>query len=1380
MSKSRLVTGEAAFGHSIDSLPLVMTSPSSSAVQENPNEISQKSTSTGKVNMKALFGNLDKQRKEAEEAATRAKKKNLSANRGDKVAAALKGRSSKINSDFLLKDEEKVHVPPQPLKRSRFKKLAKTQILLARFRKEMKEPEAERIRRCAEEEESKILRRDESKYFGGEALLRYKATLRRLANQRNNHYVPPRAADADTADVKKPYTGRIELPKRVLSPRSQYVEEVVKSNGLPLPLVLRKDGNPHAVNFAHKGLGDTKIIPILHIIDKLPAVAEINFCDNRLTDESLSMLTTKLERLKMLTHLDLSYNDIDDSAKDIMDYLVSKRCTLKTLVMDGADVDDVECAHIADAMKHNSSIQTLSLSHNKIGEMELLNVVNPDLITGGEGMGDMLMHNVVLTELDLSWNSIRLESAETLADAIAHNKTLEKLRLQHNTFANKGTQRLGAALRVNTSLKTLDLSFNALIPRSAATLAYNLIYNNTLVELNLNGNKLGSVGAQGVVGAMQRSKGEDRTLYISFKDTHSKLHDKTVFNPKEPSGTWEVNLDEPYGRMVMEECVFLANNKAGCKISRLELNNRNIPLEQKEVEEQGDNQRFSSTDFLKKAKDFCRALLVDCNLKMAATVLRPMLQSFRFSIQNDLLSRIIDRIYENWNAKVAKARDRGTMEDMPVLEDVLLMEVFQGLFQIADDDHSGLVTIDELMKIMDEVGVPVDRYKAARIMRDFDVDDSGTIDADEFSMAMIKEFCNMDQPKKTVVEKATGQPWVIPEKGKLKIKMEFECANPASEDIPEEDSIDRIIAAIKGASTPEEREAIFENACRSPYYYLTTQHAQLIFDEIKKHSDNILEIVRPILPQMVNPQHAMRFIDSNFNEAGKLALRVRMGPMYCAYMGNPSGHYTFDLKHIENRIAGQKLAAMSKSMEQLCEHMGVHTSQKGNRTAFRNECLEEQSIRTAPKWWASPPDAGKISFDFASTDRPPEGSRSISDSRMRGLIRKLDLPSIAPLHEILAEKDRIEREKKAAEAAERAKRRERERQAKLAQARKQAKNRQLSSSDLEDLLNSAGGSSRPASRQESGRNSPTGSLADEMSQTDVMSLVGGASVSEVSVGDESAQDSLEAQHLIEESAIPAVLTTGKTREAFCSIMESSHHYFDWYPRERQRDVSRPGYDPDNSRPSTPEDMSHDPPLPHHHKSRFSVIFPYAYFKLLQLQIALPNIFLSVSQVMELLHYFPSDDFMKVQVLVSCFNRIIDIKNIHRIVYDEGVFSMDDRIEAEHRLGILNLFNPMEPNRAFRLDLRRWDHRETAKILVRLAQEEPGDNWVDPTYRWAKYDLPVPGWVLPGPWAQPDPDGPRTHGWLCLTYSSTAPGCQPNMNARRRLRGKVLAGLKKLV
>ena len=238
------------------------------------------------------------------------------------------------------------------------------------------------------------------------------------------------------------------------------------------------------------------------------------------------------------------------------------------------------------------------------------------------------------------------------------------------------------------------------------------------------------------------------------------------------------------------------------------------------------------------------------------------------------------------------------------------------------------------------------------------------------------------------------------------------------------------------------------------------------------------------------------------------------------------------------------------------------------------------------------------------------------------------------------------------------------------------------------------------------------------------------------------------------------------------------------PKERQRDVSRMGYNPDpDFVPTTPRELSAGEPPP---KRKVPKIYPYAYRKILELQVMMPTIFLTVHQVAELLAYFPAEGYLKVQVILSVFSHIVDVENFATI-YD-FLLSRDEQAEVIHRLGILNIFDPMDPDREYRLDLRRWDHREMTKILVLLGAHEPGDNWIDGgEFRWSKYDEPVPGWVLPAPWAAKDETeggkkecGPRRDGWVRIKYTSTGPGCAPDMNARRHLRRKTLSGLKQLL
>ena len=302
------------------------------------------------------------------------------------------------------------------------------------------------------------------------------------------------------------------------TPRSVYLREVCKRNLPPLSLVLRKESDAHGVHLEHRGLGDLHISPLIEIIEKLPFLDTVDLTDNRLTDETLMPLMLKLKSMPGLTHLNLSDNKIDDSSEVIMEYIKSSQCTLKTLVLNGADVDDNEACNLANAITHNCSISTLELAHNLLGKDEPSAAVNPHIMTGAVALGLMLEVNTTLTKLDVSWNAIRNKSAQKLAKSLKKSSTLKELYLGHNGIGDEAAQLIGKVLKKNTSLRVLDLSYNSLHPKSIAVISHALVHNESISLVRLDGSILGRVGAQSMVGAIQRSSGKVVKLNITFND----------------------------------------------------------------------------------------------------------------------------------------------------------------------------------------------------------------------------------------------------------------------------------------------------------------------------------------------------------------------------------------------------------------------------------------------------------------------------------------------------------------------------------------------------------------------------------------------------------------------------------------------------------------------------------------------------------------------------------------------------------------------------------------------------------------------------------------------------------------------------------------------
>lgn len=353
---------------------------------------------------------------------------------------------------------------------------------------------------------------------------------------------------------------------------------------------------------------------------------------------------------------------MDESSKTIMNYIRDPTCTLKALILNGADVDDYEVGNLCDAMIENTSILTLGLSRNLLGSDEHRKLLEPELELAGDGLARLLLKNRKLTSLDLSWNSLRASCATAIGRALKRNCTIKKLQLQFNSFGDLGTQSIGYALKYNSSLTELDLSNNSIVPRSACVLANALSHNETLSFLNLSDNVLGRVGGQAVVAAIQRSQEIKRI--IKFSGCDCSKEDPSLFDPARPQGTWYLDLAEPYGQMIAEECFFLANFRAGCSIEQLMYEQKVIPLTRASL----GHKKFSLKEIHQHSKTAAKAVLSK-QWPAAAAALAALMDQFSFTMAQDVCLEVVQMVGKNWATKQAR---KNRSED---LHEVFLPEV---------------------------------------------------------------------------------------------------------------------------------------------------------------------------------------------------------------------------------------------------------------------------------------------------------------------------------------------------------------------------------------------------------------------------------------------------------------------------------------------------------------------------------------------------------------------------------------------------------------------------------------------------------------------------------------------------------------------------------
>lgn len=490
-----------------------------------------------------------------------------------------------------------------------------------------------------------------------------------------------RSHTTDESLSELPVDRRLGLFTRQFTARHKFAALCLESDLPPcIRLIVRNYLSPE-INVSHMAIGDAFARVFAQCLQDLPMVTSLNVRNNRLRDAGLRALIDTVVAKWDLFHLDLSENKCDGAAAAALaTYLGSTACTLQTLKLSRADVDDSELAPFAKALHTNKSLQTLELSRNLVGSSEHLNVVRPSITTGGEALATMLSINYTLTALDLSWNYLRLAGAVELGKALAYNSGLRELNLAYNAFGDAGAQAIGEALLANSTLETLNLSNNNIPAHGAMALASAVKRNRALLAVNVDGNPLGQTGGRALLHAVAACV--DRQLAVSMEGCNFDLADADVFDPAESTGAYDLNMEVPYERAVALELLRVANTKQGCKFlsithvsAGLSKTKRVIKVELREVA----------------GGDARRRLLKTAGILTATR-----------ADDQDVKAHKLDR--------------------------ASLVELFHDL----DKDGSGCVDDAELQQGMRQLGLAFRDDDIPRFIAQYDLDGTGTIELDEF------------------------------------------------------------------------------------------------------------------------------------------------------------------------------------------------------------------------------------------------------------------------------------------------------------------------------------------------------------------------------------------------------------------------------------------------------------------------------------------------------------------------------------------------------------------------------------------------------------------------------------------------------------------------
>ncbi|AIO02568.1 paraflagellar rod component, putative [Leishmania panamensis] len=195
------------------------------------------------------------------------------------------------------------------------------------------------------------------------------------------------------------------------------------------------------------------------------AVEEVNIANNSLDDDSVQFITAALRANPKLTTLNVDVNPAISTASmqemagltmvnrappRIRSVLPSIENNCKDVVsvdFSGNDVtlNDDSVWVLAQALRLNSTVRRLNLSHNSFGDM------------GASYLADYIASNSTMLELNLSSCTIGNRGAHRLCEALATNQTLQLLDLSNSMMDEDGLSALLRVLRENNTLRELKL-----------------------------------------------------------------------------------------------------------------------------------------------------------------------------------------------------------------------------------------------------------------------------------------------------------------------------------------------------------------------------------------------------------------------------------------------------------------------------------------------------------------------------------------------------------------------------------------------------------------------------------------------------------------------------------------------------------------------------------------------------------------------------------------------------------------------------------------------------------------------------------------------------------------------------------------------------------
>ena len=242
--------------------------------------------------------------------------------------------------------------------------------------------------------------------------------------------------------------------------------------------LLSNNDEINVINLSYNNLEESGIRNLLNSIN-LSNLCSLNISNNCIAGDLKDVTDTLIHATK-LVQLNLGYNQLSaDYVKYLLYQMKNKFTNAIQLYLPGNIVGPEVTEALANVLSDNITLKELDLSDNNLNE---------------QGISRIFYRLKVFTliKLNISHNNINAHAADCIATFLSVNTNLKELDLSHNVLQSAGAIKICG---INISyLIALNLSYNEIAPEAANSIVTFLSRNPKLEKLDLSYNKLQSAG----------------------------------------------------------------------------------------------------------------------------------------------------------------------------------------------------------------------------------------------------------------------------------------------------------------------------------------------------------------------------------------------------------------------------------------------------------------------------------------------------------------------------------------------------------------------------------------------------------------------------------------------------------------------------------------------------------------------------------------------------------------------------------------------------------------------------------------------------------------------------------------------------------------------